>query len=998
MQTSRLRGHLLATTVFAGAIAVTPALAQNAAAPAASSAACADPSAADCQPEVVVTGSRIASPGLTSAAPLQVISSKDIQATGAPILQDVLLQNPVVGTPTLSRTNSNFLTSSGGVATVNLRSLGDARTLVLVDGHRFVSGIPNNPAVDLNSIPTGFVDRVEIVSGGESSIYGSDAVAGVVNIIYKKHFEGFEGNVQAGVTQYGDGQSKQADMTFGTNFADDRGNIMVYGGYTKDNAVLARDRSRSMIDQSSRGADTGIIDDVFLIDRPVRSSYLPVGSFFGDFGNIRGDGSPFPVPQSDKFNRQSYRYISTPLERYTMALRANYEISSAANVFLDGTFTHSSASTQIEPTPLASFDPNGVNHETGEISLGTKMPDGSIFINPLVPSYILAIAGDDDGDGTPDVQFQRRMTDVGDRTSTANRFTYELTTGVQGALSDNWHYEVFGSYGRTQDDQVSGGAINLEHMRNALSVAPAAAGAPGAIQAPNGTWIQCAGINARAEGCVPANIFGPNTLSPGAAAYVGTNTTISSFAEQINAGANIDGKLGDYWGAGPIRVAAGVEYRKERSAVVFDSLTSQGATSGNALPNTSGTFNVKEAYGELHVPILTDKPFFHSLEARASGRVSKYSSVGTVYSYNYGGIYSPIPDITFRASVALATRAPNIGELFSGLSQTFPTGVQDPCLGVTATSSGQYAARCRADSLVAANIAQNGQFTLTQSDQQGISGFTGGNPNLNEEKGRTFTAGMVINPRSIHALRNFSLTVDYTRTHITGAIVTTPRQNELNGCYDGSNPVFCTLITRRAATQGTASVGALTFVNAFATNSGGILESAIDLTASYRQGLGSWGTLSGMLAYTHMLKGWTKPLPNEAKDPFAGEIGTPKDKFLVTLDWTRGPVTVNYRGSYLGRSYLDDQFVLQLTNPDGSAVTNPRDPRARIGAYYIQDVRVNFDVGDHFSFFVGVNNLLNITPPPIYSNLPGDTTGAETDASDYDAIGRSFRAGVRLRF
>jgi outer membrane receptor protein involved in Fe transport len=497
---------------------------------------------------------------------------------------------------------------------------------------------------------------------------------------------------------------------------------------------------------------------------------------------------------------------------------------------------------------------------------------------------------------------------------------------------------------------------------------------------------------------VPANIFGANTMSQAAAAYVGTNSTVSAFVEQINAGASIDGQLGDYWGAGPIRVAAGVEYRKERSAQIFDSLTASGGTSSNALPNTSGEFDVKEAYGEIHVPILTDKPFFHNLEARAAGRVSRYSSVGTVYSYNYGGIYSPVPDITFRASVALATRAPNIGELFSGLAQTFPTGVTDPCTGVTATSNGTYDARCRQDPFVAANIAQNGQFTLTQSDQQGISGFNGGNPNLHEEKGHTFTAGVVINPKSIHALRNFSLTVDYTRTHITGAIVLTDRQIELNGCYSGSNPIFCSLITRRAATQGTNSVGALTFVNAFATNSGGILESAIDATATYRQGLGSYGTLTASLAYTHMLQGWDKALPNADKNYFAGEIGTPKDKFLATIDWTKGPLTLTYRGTFLGRSYLDDQFVYELSDSKGNPITNRHDPRARIGAYYMQDLQVGFDVGDHFNLYAGVNNLLNISPPPIYSNLPGDVTGTETDASDYDAIGRRFYVGVRLRF
>jgi iron complex outermembrane receptor protein len=1031
MISGKARARLLATTIIAGALTAAPAFAQPANSPNSSesgSPACPVGSTAPCVPDnggvtttattpaaaagiaasdtdttgaIVVTGSRIASPTLTSGAPLQVVDSKAIQSTGAAILQDVLLQNPVFGSPALSRTNSNFLTSSGGVATVNLRNLGDARTLVLVDGHRFVSGVPNSPAVDINSIPTAFIDHVDIVSGGESAIYGSDAVAGVVNIVYKSHFQGFEGNVQAGVSQAGTDKTRQANILFGTNFADDRGNIMVYAGYSKDGAVRASDYTRTATDQASLGAEENDIDDLFKVDRPVRSGYIPAGQFFGDNGQVTGDGLVIPdagLPQSDKFNRQSFRYIATPVERYTVATRANYEVSPAANIFLDATFTHSKVATDIEPTPLASFDPNGVSHTTGEISIGTRLADGSIFLNPLVPGYIRGIAADDDGDGIPDVEFERRMTDLGDRTATANRYTYEITTGVKGAISDKWSYEVYGSYGRTQDDQVSTGAVNLEHMRDALSVIPGAATDLGALQVADGSYIICADANARAEGCTPANIFGSNTLSAAAAKYVSAKQTSNAFAEQIDAGADVTGQLFDLWGAGPIRVAFGVEYRKETSAQVFDSLTNQGGLSGNALPDTSGSFDVVEGYGEVHVPLLTDKPFFKNLEARAAGRVSHYSTVGTVYSYNYGGIYQPIPDISFRASVALATRAPNIGELFSGLSQTFPSGVSDPCLNVTATSTGQFDTLCRADTDVAKNIAEHGKFTLTQSDLQGISGFNGGNPNLKEEKGHTFTAGVVINPRSIQALRNFSLTIDYTRTHITGAIELTDRQTELNGCYSGMDPEFCQFITRRTSDQGTASVGALSFVNSFATNSGGVLEKNIDVTASYKQGLGSYGSLTGTLSYTRLLQGWQRALPTVAKDTFKGEVGNPVDKFLATLDYSLGPVTFEYRGQFLGRSYLDDAFVLGLQNADGSPVTNPHDPRARIKSYYIQDLQVNFDAGDNFNFYLGVTNLLNIAPPPIYTDLPGDVTGSETDASDYDAIGRRFYAGARMRF
>ena len=1021
MNYGNVRSRLLATTIIAGSIAASPAYAQNAA-PAVpdttgvtttSTTQAAAASAADADKtgggEIVVTGSRIASPTLTSGAPLQIVDSTAIASTGAAVLQDVLQQNPVISSPTLSRNNSNFLTSSVGVATVDLRNLGTSRTLVLVDSHRFVSGIPNSQAVDLNSIPTPFIDHVEIVSGGESSIYGSDAVAGVVNIVYKKHFSGVEANVQDGISQQGDDKQEQANLTIGGNFAEDRGNVMVYAGYSKEGAVLSADRSRSAVDQTSLGANsTGELADVFTPVRPSYSSYNPQGSY--QFGpgiasrTLDANGNPIAADTNGAltgnatgFNRSAYRYIAVPTERYLIASRATYEVSPAVNLFLETTFAHSHTVSQLEPFPIATAGTNGIfNGSGGFYPVEQRLADGSIFVNPLIPTGLVARTQAVNGDGLRDISFTRRLSDIGDRSTSADRNTYEITGGVRGDLSDKWHYEAYGSYGRTDDNQVNTGQVNLGNFRNALVVIPGTAGDPGAVLAPNGQYVVCASADARAEGCTPVNVYGANKITPAAAKYIAASSTANSFAQQIDIGANVTGNLWDLWGAGPIGVASGVEYRKESSAQLFDALTQSGQNGGNALPNTSGSFDVVEGYGEVHIPILKDKPFFKNLEARAAGRVSHYSTIGTVYSWSYGGIYQPIPDVTFRVSKALATRAPNVGELYAGQSQTFPTGLIDPCVGVTAATAGTLANTCRAAPGVNANIASNGSFVQTQSDNQGVSGFNGGNPALKQEKGHTFTAGMVVNPRSIEALRNFSFTVDYTRTHVTGAIVATPRQFILDQCYNNADPTYCQFITRRPVAQGNNSPGSIEFVNSAVTNSGGILTSAIDFTAGYKQGLGKYGSLNLTGSYTRLLKGYTIPLPGADKNYFAGELGAAKDKFLATVDWTIGPVTFEYRGQYIGRSYLDDQFVEQFTNDDGSAIGR-HDPRARVSAKYYQDLQVGVDTGDHFHFYVGCNNLLNTSPPPIISGLPGDTTGTETDASDYDPIGRRFYAGARIR-
>lgn len=1004
MSKMTVRRRLLISTIIGGTVAAVPVSAQEASGTQTPTGApvTAAPGEAE-EGVIVVTGSRIASPSLTSASPLQVVDATNIRSTGASNLQEVLLQSPVFGTPTISRTNSNFQTSGAGIATIDLRNLGTARTLTLVNGRRFVSGDPNQQSVDLNSIPTQFIDRVEILTGGASSIYGSDAVAGVVNIIYKTNFQGIEAGGQLGVSEEGDNLTRQANLTIGGNFADDRGNIIAYVGYSKDGQVLSRDRSRSAIDQTSTGAGvTFAVGDLFSITRPFYSSFAPQGRFFNDSGSVGtfdANGNfknGFSVNGSatvpaDGYNRSFERSIAVPVSRYLVATRAHYEIAPEITAFLEGTFAKSHVVTQLEPFAISTSGTNGIfNGSGGFFPVQQRLADGTVFNNPFVPAALLSQLTDVDGDGLQDVSFTRRLTDIGNRSSTADRTTYRVVAGLQGNIFTDWHYDAYYSYGRTDDNQTGTGQVNLGNFRNALVV----------TQLPDGT-LACANADARVEGCVPANVFGRNTLSAAAAQYIRADSNRSAFASQQDIGVNVSGNLFDLWGAGPLGVAFGGEYRKESSAASFDALSQAGQNGGNAIPNTSGSFDVKEGYVEGRLPILTDKPLFKELVLRAAGRVSDYTTIGTVYSWNYGLEYSPVSDIRFRVVKARATRAPNVGELFQGASQTFPTGLIDPCVGVTATATGTIAETCRASTGVNANIAANGAFAQTQSDLQGISGFDTGNPNLQEEKADTLTAGVVLSPKSIDFLSNFTFTGDYSRTRIKGAIVGTPRQFILQQCYENNDPVYCQFITRRAVAQGSNSPGSLEFINSGQTNSGGIYNASVDVTANYRQNFGSGG-LQGVanfsIAYTRVLKFYQIPLPGADRDYIGGEIGASKNKFLATANLNFGRVSVEYRGTYIGKAYLDDQFVSQLTEDDGVTPIARHDPRVGVSAKYYSDLQVNFTPGDHFELYVGVNNLTDVTPPPIYSNLPSDTTGAETDSGTYDAIGRRYYAGARIKF
>ena len=979
MANSALSSGLIGVALIASA----PAYAQQAAA---------EESADDV---IIVTGSRIASPNLTSASPLQITSAQAIQSTGAANLQQVLLQSPIFGTPAISRTNSNFSNSGAGVSTIDLRNLGTARTLVLVNGRRFVSGLANDQAVDLNTIPTQFIERVDVLTGGASSIYGSDAVAGVVNIRYKKDFEGIEMGGQMGISQHGDDKNRQFNLTIGGNFAEGKGNVMAYVGYTHEGAVLSKNRKRTAIDQTSTGAAvTGDPADFFNITAPFYSSFAPQGRYFGaggaTIGTFDANGNFIngfstngtATRAADGFNRSQYRTIAVPTDRFLIATRANYEIDPAANVFLEATFAKSRTVSVLEPFAIQTAGTNGIfQGSNGYFPVEQPLAGGGTFVNPFIPAALLAQLTDTDGDGLRDVSFSRRLTDIGNRGAKADRTTFRIVTGIEGQISDKWRYDTYINYGRTDDNQTSSGQVNLAAFRSALVVTQDALGN-----------LVCADIQARAQGCVPVNVFGANTISPEAAQYIRADGNRQAFASQLDAGANITGSLGDYWGAGDIGIAIGAEYRRERSSAVNDALTQAGLNGGNAIPNTAGSFNVKEGYAEIAIPLLTDKPFFKSLELRGAARVSKYSTIGTVYSWNYGGTWAPAPDISFRVVKARATRAPNVTELYQGLSQTFPTGLQDPCEGLTAGATGTLADTCRSFPGVNANIAANGGvFTVNQADRQGVSGFDGGNPLLSEEKADTFTAGVVLTPKSIDFLRNFSMTVDYSHTKIKGAIVQTPRQFILQQCYVNGDPNYCQFITRRAGPEGANNPGSIRDVNSGVTNSGGLVNSNIDVGVFYRQNLDNLGALDLSFQYTRVLKFYQIPLPGAAKDYIGGEVGASKNRFLATANYSIGAFSIEYRGTYIGSAYLDDQFVEQFG-------IDRHDPLAKVKAKYYSDIQAKFEAGDHYEFYVGVNNAFNTSPAPIYSNLPGNSTGTETDAGTYDAIGRRFYAGARIKF
>jgi outer membrane receptor protein involved in Fe transport len=973
--------------------------------------------------QVVVTGSRIATTGIESPTPLQIVGAEQIDSSGVLNLQDLLLQNPAFGSPTISRTNSNFSTSSAGVATVDLRNLGTDRTLVLVNGRRFVAGIPGESAVDLNTIPQQFIERVEVLTGGASSVYGSDAVAGVVNIIYKKDFEGVELEGQYGGSRLGDDHQTQVGLTMGTSTADGRGNIMVHAGYTDQGAVYSRDRPRSAVDQFSYGYWYYSADDLFKPLRPFYSSYTPQGLFFTAGGagaytfnpdntlkegfDTNGAGGP-----PDGFNRSAKRLIALPIERYLFATQGSYEYAEGHSVFIEGTYASSQSVTDLEPFPL---DSSSIYPRDSLMPIETFY-EGAMRVNPFIPQAIVDATADEttnpDGtaapDGRRDLAFRRRLSEIGNRGNVADRDTFRVVGGFQGDLpfGEDWKYEAFYGYGQTKEAQVSGGQVNVLNFRSALEAVPDVTD----LDADGDTSEAiCASADARAEGCVPINIFGNNAISPAAAAYVNAPTLLDTFTSQKLAGANFTGSLFDL-PAGPLGIALGAEYRDEYARTEFDPLAQAGLNGGNAIPRTEGGFDVFESYLEVNVPILADLPFADQLNLRAAYRFSDYETVGNTDSWNVGLEWAPIPQVRFRAIRALSTRAPNINELYSPPSETFPSGLVDPCLGVTATSPGAVADACRAAPGVLENITTNGQFTLNQADVQGIGGRNSGNPDLGEEEGKSWTVGMVLTPDWWNWSRNFSLTIDYSKIEIEQAILLTPRQFILDQCYGGGNTSLCDFITRRPTQIGGNSSGSLQFVDTQESNSGGLFAEGVDLGINYAQDLADWnlaGRFNARLNYVHTINGYEIPVPGAAQDRFAGELGGAKDRFNLGLAYAIGDFSINWTTTYIGESALDDQFLKSFANTPGCKA-NAEQCRDKvtldlgIGSWMYHDVQLAWSPGDRYEVYVGATNVFDKDPPPIVTGLPtsilGNNTGTETDSGVYDAIGQRIYGGVRVKF
>jgi outer membrane receptor protein involved in Fe transport len=509
----------------------------------------------------------------------------------------------------------------------------------------------------------------------------------------------------------------------------------------------------------------------------------------------------------------------------------------------------------------------------------------------------------------------------------------------------------------------------------------------------NTTEPICVDANARAQGCVPINVYGLNPdgsskISQAAVNWLQTSMTRDSKQAMQVGAADIDGSLFNL-PAGPVQFSVGAELREETSRDDFDPLTNAARNGYVQLLDIGGSFTVKEAYGEINVPLLANLPLVQNLTFRAAARVSDYSTVGTVHAWNVGGEWSPVRDVRFRGVYAYAVRAPNINELFAPAAAGITT-IVDPCQGVTLTQPGPTAQNCRADPSVLANIQANGRFTLGFADTQGVGIVSASNSSLKPETGKTLTLGVVINPRSIQALRDVTFTADYYDIRLAGAISPVTAPIILNHCYTQGVPEFCALIQRRSQPSGAFSIGSVQQINLGLVNSGGLFTRGLDFTFSYTPQL--FGGRAGLsVAWTHLLKNGTIPLTGDVYDNTMGEIGFPRDKVDVALSFDYGHFGFTIDNQYFGKQMLDyENFQTRFVLANGSL---PSKDLFTVGSKIYTDVQARYSGVNHLEFYAGVKNLFNIQQPPLYGGLPTGSISAI-----WDPIGTRYYAGVRASF
>jgi len=989
---------------------------------------------------VVVTGSRIPQTGLYSSSPVTAVGQQEMKFEGTTNVEN-LINNLPQAFGDFGSNNSNGAT---GTATVNLRNLGCARTLVLVDGKRLMPGDNSLPCADLNQIPASLVDHVEVVTGGASAVYGSDAVAGVVNFIMRRDFEGIEFDGQYSAYQHSnsnseyrstvaagifgqcqttgacvtqapgnvwDGDTVDGTIIMGVNSPNGKGNVTVYGGFRNIQPVLESQRdvsacafsttppfTSSFCGGSSTAARTGALgtaggrfislDGGFCVD-----ANGPHGSCTVD----PNTGQMRAFTAADRFNFAPLNYFQRPDTRYTFGGFGHYEVDKALDFYGSIMF--------MDDTTVAQIAPSGLFFGT-QVAVNCDNPFLGNPADPSSPAYQFCTSAGLGGGQDAHLFLGRRNVEGGNRQDHLEHAAYRMVFGFKGDVGGGWSYDVSGQYGKTILSEEYINDASISRIQNALEVVDV-----------NGTPTCKAVLQGFDPTCVPWNVFQPNGVTQAATNYFSVPGFKEGGTEEWVLTGSVTGDLGQYgfqspWAKNGVGIAVGAEYRQEAIEARVDNEFRTGdlAGQGGPTPNVNGRYNVREIFGEVRVPLVQNMPWVEDLSVNGGYRYSSYSIAGAVNSFKYGAEYQPIEDFRLRASYQRAIRAPNVLELFTpqfiGL-----WGGSDPCSGTTPQFTLQ---QCQRTGVTAAQYG-----TISDCPAAQCNALFGGNLNLRTEKSDTREIGGVFTPTF---LDGFTLTVDYFNIRISRYITAVAPLNVVANCALYNGPDFCSAIHRGAGGVLFGLPPAGGFVDDITSNTGSLKTAGIDFEANYNTELSNWGMGdNGGLSF-NFVGTWTDSFEitpfsqavndkNHIPPPFSGECAglygvnfcsasaglapNPEWKHKLRVTWS-SPWDFDLSGQWRHISAVS----LDANQPNplfGGPYGDPID--ATIDSFDYFDLSANWTVMPGFQLHAGVSNIADKDPPRLTSFAIGPPAGnGNTFPQTYDALGRYIFFGATVKY
>ena len=951
---------------------------------------------------VIVTGSRIRQTQFDAPTPTVSVSSEAIELSGTTNMTNFLASQPaLVGSVDSTQTSgSEGFIGSTGLNLLNLRNLRTERTLVLVDGRRHVAQLPDTASVDVNTIPTDLIDRVDIVTGGVSAVYGADAVSGVVNFVMKKDFEGLTGRVQYGSAEHGEPTDWHAAITGGFNFADGRGNLSGSIEHTHEGRLQATQRSY-LTGENYESLHRNPDDPD---DDPDVPDYVPMkniryydsshqGSIDFDFDylpEVLPDGSEYQI---DKFIEPFYTqggsgtltadYIGDLLaenENTVASVFVNFQASDSMNFFAEAKYVKGHAYSLSQPT----FD--YLLYQTAE----------NPFLLPEIAAEIIPGIGEElSGDpAAPDgVGVTRDNFDLGIYGEDIDRETFRTVIGINGDFNADYSYELSYVYGQSDIDSS---VVNNRYSDRFLAaidvVTDPVTGQPTCRSNLDPTALPFQPYQSfdftgplsftpgPGSGCVPLNILGEGLADPAALSWVMfSNNTPSKLTQNVVTGF-VSGPLpGISLPAGDIDTVAGLEWRRETSRSTPPEEDQLGLTWNNVLLPSDGDFDVKEAFLELRAPLLKNAPFADQLSVSAAVRFSDYSTVGSTSTWNAGLVWAPVSDITFRGTIAESVRAPNISELFSPQNQTF-NFIDDPCDASFQNNGTQYREGNCAAILQPLGIDPAG---FSDPNAFSIGGLQQGNSDLQEETARSYTFGTVIRPRFAPRL---AIAIDYYDINIEDAISTATAQDVANGCVDQPtlDNIFCDSLSRNPVT------GAINGFVVQPENVAAFRTRGIDFEVNYTLDAEQLGTARDVGSFSLTLAGnrldrlTTVPTIgaeqiDERGTVESGSFYAPKWQTTFDLMWRWHSLTINY-----GLNYADETLRFTHLEVQGDPDLASHDD-IYFDARETHDLSVAYDFLDGYRVYAGVSNLTD-QRPDLSQNYP------------VSPVGRFLYAGFKANF